>query len=243
MLTATQLAQVGNFDQSTINNLADAIGQGYDAVSAAGALSTSVYLTELSVSGTKAYTLAAPSVAGQRKLIRCVSAASTPLGTVTISSPDTTTGFACASSFIFTDVGQAVELVATGASTPLWRAVRVLRAGGAANNVVVGTTVLTGFNLWLRYCLSVTATVSSTGTQGIPNGSAVGERILVTNSTAASTPVGSITGAFVGLINETYTTLGTIGVAATTTVTGDMALLEWTGSAWSILYQSGLTLS
>lgn len=243
MLSTANLVRVGNFDPTTIAQLSDSIGFGIESVSAAGALALDQYTTELTVSGTKAFTLAAPTVAGQRKRIVCVAATSTPLGTVTISSPDTTTGFACASSFIFTDVGQAIELVATGATTPLWRCVRVQRAGGAANNVVVGTTVLTGFNLWLRYCLSVTATVSSTGTQGIPNGSAVGERIAVTNSTAASTPVGSITGTFVGLINESYTTLGTIGVAASTTVTGDMALLEWTGSAWSILYQNGLTLS
>lgn len=243
MLDTTNLKKVGNFDQTTIDQLSDAIGAGVDSVSAAGALSLTSYVTELTVSGTKAYTLAAPTVAGQRKRIVCVAATSTPLGTVTISSPDTTTGFACASAFTFTDVGQAIDLVATGAATPLWRCIRVTRAGGAANAVVVGTTVLTGLNLWVRYCLSVTATVASTGTQGLPNGSAVGERCIVTNSTAASTPVGSITGVFTGLIAEAYTTLGTIGVAATTTVTGDMAILEWTGAAWAILFQSGITLS
>lgn len=234
---------MAGFNQARLDGFRQQLGEGVDAVSASGALSSTQYISELTISGTKAYTLAAPTMAGERKRIVCVSAASTPLGTVTISSPDTTTGFVCASSFIFTDVGQAIELVATNATTPLWRCTRVQRAGGAANNVVVGTTVLTGFNLWLRYCLSVTATVASTGTQGIPNGSAVGERIIVTNSTAASTPVGSITGAFVGLINETYTTLGAIGVVASTTVTGDMAMLEWTGAAWSILYQTGITLS
>jgi len=243
MLDTLALKRVGNFDSTTIAQLTDAVGAGVESVSAAGALALDSYVTELTVSGTKAYTLAAPTVAGQRKRIVCVSAASTPLGTVTISSPDTTTGFACSSTFTFDTVGQAIELTATGATVPLWRCTRVQRAGGVVDAVVVGTTVLTGLNLWIRYCLSVTATVSSTTTKGIPNGSCVGERCIVTNSTAASTPVGSITGLFTGLINETYTTLGAIGVAASTTVTGDMAMLEWTGSAWAILFQSGITLS
>lgn len=241
MLTDEQLKKVGNFDASTIANLADAIGNGIDSVSAAGALALDKFTTELTVSGTKAYTLAAPTVAGQRKRIVCISAASTPLGTVTISSPDDTAGFVCASAFTFTDVGQAIELVAT--SGLKWRATRVQRTGGAADAVVIGTTVLTGLNLWLRYCCSVTATVTSTTTKGLPNGSAIGERCIVTCSTAASTPVGSITGAFTGMIAEAYTTIGTIGVVASATVVGDCVVLEWTGSAWSVIYQNGCTLS
>jgi hypothetical protein len=241
MLSETELFAVGNFDTSAIGHLRAALSGGVDAVSAAGALDLNTYVTELTVSGTKAYTLAAPTVAGQRKRIVCVSAASTPLGTVTVSSPDTTAGFVCSSTFTFTDVGQAIELQAT--SGLLWRATRVQRSGGAADNVVVGTTVLTGLNLWLRYCLSVTGTVSSTGTSALPNGSAVGERCIVTCSTAASIPVGSIDGVFKGMINEAYTHLGAVGVVASATVVGDCAVLEWTGSAWSVIYQNGCTLS
>lgn len=237
----TRLNTVGNFDPTTIAQLAADTGSLVDAVSAAGALDLGKYVTELTVSGTKAYTLAAPTFAGQRKRIVCVSAASTPLGTVTLTSPDDTTGFVCAGAFTFTDVGQAIELMATSALK--WRCTRVQRAGGAADNVVVGTTVLTGLNLWLRYCLSVTGTVSSTGANALPNGSAIGERIIITNSTAASTPVGSIDGTFKGMINENYTHLGAIGVVASATVTGDYAMLEWTGSAWSVLTQNGCTLS
>lgn len=237
----TRLNTVGNFDPTTINQLAADTGSLCESISAAGAITLNAYCTELTVSATKAYTLAAPTYIGQRKRIVCVAATSTPLGTVTISSPDDTAGFVCASAFTFTDVGQAIELQATSALK--WRATRVQRAGGAADNVVVGTTVLTGLNLWLRYCCSVTATVSSTGTQALPNGSAVGERIIVTCSTAASTPVGSIDGTFRGMINEAYTHLGAIGVVASATVVGDCAVLEWTGSAWSVIYQNGCTLS
>ena len=235
------LLRVSNFDTATAAQLAVGTFSLVDSVSAAGALDPAKYLTELTVSATKAYTLAAPTFAGQMKRIVCVSAASTPLGTVTISSPDDTAGFVCSTTFTFTDVGQAIDLIGTAGLK--WRAVRVQRAGGAADNVVVGTTVLTGLNLWLRYCLSVTATVSSTGTKALPNGSAVGERIIITNSTAASTPVGSIDGVFTGMINEAYTHLGAIGVVASATVVGDCAVLEWTGSAWSVIYQNGCTLS
>lgn len=240
-MDTTTLLRVANFDQDTANQLAADTSSLVEAISAAGAISRNAYLTELTVSGTKAYTLAAPTYAGQRKRIVCVSAASSPLGTVTISSPDDTAGFVCASAFTFTDVGQAIELQATSALK--WRATRVQRAGGTADAVVVGTTVLTGLNLWLRYCCSVTATVSSTGTKALPNGSAVGERCIVTCSTAASTPVGSIDGTFTGMINEAYTHLGAIGVVASATVVGDCAVLEWTGSAWSVVYQNGCTLS
>lgn len=241
MLNETHLFEVSNFNAEAIGQLRPALGGGVDAISASGACDVAKYITELTVSGTKAYTLAAPTVAGQRKRIICVSAAATPLGTLTITSPDDTAGYVCSSTFTFDTVGQGIELVATSALK--WRAVRVQRAGGLVDAVVVGTTVLTGLNLWLRYCLSVTGTVSSTGTKALPNGSAIGERIIVTNSTAASTPVGSIDGTFTGMINEAYTHLGAIGVVASSTVVGDCALLEWTGSSWSVVFQNGCTLS
>lgn len=241
MLSETHLSEVGNFNTEAIGQLRPALGGGVDAVSAAGALDLTKMVTELTVSATKAYTLAAPTVAGQKKVIRCVAATSTPLGTVTISSPDDTAGFVCSTTFTFTDVGQAIWLEATTALK--WRCVRVQRAGGAADAVVIGSTALTGLNLWLRYCCSVTGTVSSTGANALPNGSAVGERCIVTCSTAALSPVGSIDGVFKGMINESYTHLGAIGVVASATVVGDCAVLEWTGSAWSVLYQNGCTLS
>lgn len=236
MLSETHLSEVGNFDTTTINSLRTALGGGVDAVSASGACDLTKYVTELTVSGTKAYTLAAPTVAGQRKRIVCVSAASVPAGTLTVSSPDTTTGFVCPATFFFDYVGQAIELIAT--SGLLWRCTRVQRAGGTADNVVVGTTAITN-KLWLRYCLSVTGTVSST----LPNGAAVGERIQVINTTAALTPIGTLDGAFIGGAAVAYTHLGAIGVVASTTVVGDCALLEWDGTAWAVLFQSGTTLS
>jgi hypothetical protein len=204
MLNPTQVLQVANFDQATANNLTEALGGGVEAISAAGTLSLAVFASELSVTGTMAFTLTAPTVAGQRKRIACVAAASTPIGTVTITNPDTTVGFACSATFQFDTVGQSIELVATAGL--LWRCIAVNRAGGAANDTVIGTTVLTGVNLRAAYFCSVTGTVSSTTTKGLPNGSAVGEQCLVAVSTAATTPSGTI--AVTGVTNA--------GVAATT---------------------------
>lgn len=235
MLDDTNLKKVGNFDPTTIAQLADAIGAGIDSVSAAGALALDKYVTELTVSATKAYTLAAPTVVGQRKRIVCVSAASTPLGTLTISSPDDTAGFVCASTFQFDAAGQAIELVATSALK--WRCTRVDRAGGAANDVVVGTTVLTGVNLKAVYYCSVTGTVASTTTKGIPNGSAVGEVCQVAVSTAASIPSGTISVAGLTQAGAAATTLGTM--AATT----NYATLRWNGTAWTVIGNTTLVMS
>jgi hypothetical protein len=225
-MDTTQLYKVGNFDQNTINQLALDTGSLVESISAAGALTAlGIFITELSVDGTKAYTLAAPTFAGQRKLIRCVAATNTPLGTVTISAPDTTTGFVCSSTFTFTAVGQAIELRATTGLK--WRCERVFRSG--AQLATVNVTVLTGLNLAANYNLSVTGTVTSAGTKGIPDGSAVGEVIQVGCSTAASIPSGTI--AITGRLptGAAATTLGTYNA---TTV---WASLMWDGSAWEQL--------
>jgi hypothetical protein len=239
MLSETQVLQVGNFDSSTVAALRAALGGGVDAVSAAGACSLEKYVTELTVSGTKAYTLAAPTVAGQKKRIVCVAATSTPLGSLTITSPDDTTGFVCATVLTFNAVGQAIELIATSALK--WRCVRVQRAG--ALTVVVGTDVLTGLNLNAVYLLSVTGTVSSTTTKGLPNGSAVGEQCMLINSVAALSPIGDISGTFINALGAAATSIGAIGSAASATVIGDSALLQWNGSAWQTLTFAGVTFA
>jgi hypothetical protein len=240
MLSTTTLAQVGNFDTTTINQLRPALGGGVDAISAAGACSLTSYVTELTISGTKAYTLAAPTVAGQRKRIVCVAATAIPAGTLTITSPDDTAGFVCATTFVFSVVGQAIELIATAGLK--WRCVRVQRAGVKAT-ITAGTTVLTGLNLFQAYSLAVDGTDAGTGVGGLPNGSAVGERCSIVCELADNIPVGSLTGAYLGMFGTAYTIIGAIGVVASTTVVGDCALLEWNGSAWLVVYQNGCTLS
>jgi len=237
-LTDAMIKAIAGFRQERIDALtADlAAGEAVDAVSASGALSLTRRNTELTVSGTKAYTLAAPTYVNQRKTIRCVSAASTPAGTLTVSSPDDVAGFICPATFFFDVAGQDITLEATAALK--WRCIKITRKGGAVDNVVVGTTAITN-KMWRTYALSVTGTVEST----LPNGSCVGEQIQVINTTAASTPIGSLAGTFKGALAAAYTHLGTFGVVASTTVVGDMALLEWDGSAWVVLWQAGTTLS
>ena len=82
----------------------------------------------------------------------------------------------------------------------------MLTGGGGNTAVFVGTTVLTGFNMNQVYALSVTGTVTSTGTKAIPAGCVPGEQIHVLTPTAASTPSGTI--------NIAGTTVAT-GAAAT----------------------------
>lgn len=236
MLTETQLSQVGNFDAATIAQFREALGGGVDALTDSGAIDLAKYHTTLAVTGTDAYTMAAPTVAGQRKKVTCVLAASSPAATITVSSPDDTVGFVCPATFFMDVVGQSVEFIATAALK--WRVFRIFRAGGAADNVVVGTTAITN-KMWSRYCLSVTGTVNS----ALPNGSIVGEQISIINTTAALTPIGGLTGLFFGGAGVAYTALGAIGVVASATVVGDMALLEWDGSAWHVRWQAGCTLS
>ncbi len=218
-----------------------AVGQAGDieTVSAAGALNPGVRTTMLSVTGTVAYTLADGSYAGQIKRVQCIVAATTPLGSLTIASPETTAGLACAAVFTFTTVGQAIELLWTGTK---WRALRVQRAGKLAA-IVAGTDVLTGLNLVNQYIMAVDGTDAGTGTGGLPNGSAPGERCTISCSLANNLPAGSLTGSYVDLLGAAATICGAIGVVASASVVGDIAVLEWNGTAWAAVYQAGVTFS
>ncbi|HLZ48458.1 MAG TPA: hypothetical protein VKR80_07400 [Candidatus Limnocylindria bacterium] len=167
-----------------------------------GALSLSAQVSYLSVTGTVAYTLANGTVDGQLKEIECTVAATTPQGTLTVTAMDTAGGGANAT-FVFNTVSQRLTLKWNAANAG-WHAVAKVRAGSLA--VFVGTTVLTGFNMNQVYALSVTGTVTSTGTKAIPAGCVPGEQIHVLTPTAASTPSGTI--------NIAGTTVAT-GAAAT----------------------------
>lgn len=196
-----------------------------DAVSASGACSLNIRVTELTVSGTKAYTLAAPTRTGQQKVVRCVSAASSPLGTLTVSSPDDTTGFVCASKFLFTTAGQECVFEATAALK--WRCIQKKRVG--SKTLVIGTTDTTDIcNMERLILCSVTGTVASLTTKGIPDGSAVGERITITCSVAGSTPHGDIAGTFQDHLGVAKTALDDF------TVVGEYGVFLWNGTAWAV---------
>lgn len=206
-----------------------------DALAAPGALSLTVLVSELSVDGTDAFTLAAPTRTGQRKIVRCVEAANTPAGTLTVTSPDDTTGFVCAASFFFNTVGQEIELEATAALK--WRCVRKNRVG--SKTLVIGTTTTTGIcNMERLICTSTTGTVASLTTKGIPNGSAIGERISVREITAATTPHGDIAIAALNLAGAACVAIDDFEVA------GEGGDFEWTGTAWQqVGVLSGVTLT
>lgn len=237
MLSTTHTAEVGNFNTEAIGQLRVALRGGIDAISAAGAVDLTQFVTELTVSGTIAYTMAAPTVDKQRKLIRCVSAASSPLGTVTITNPDATTGFVCPTTITFTAVGQEVEFEAVSISGTLkWRIHKVRRSG--VQILVLGTTLTAGLVLAHTYSCSVTGTVDSTGaTKALPDGLVPGDMCIIACSTAALTPIGSLDFTGLTLANAAVTHLQAIG-ATTDTVT-----LTWNGAAWLVIANSGITVA
>lgn len=211
---------------SILAPLAAAVNTAYAAVSASGAIPPTAEAIDLSVSGTKAYTLA-DGVAGHEIDIVCVSAASTPLGTLTIatvygSEPTT---------HVFTAAGQRLRLRMTATG---WKVIAKTRVGSLT--VVVGTDVLTGYDMVETYNLSVTGTVSSTSTMGLPSGQVEGEAVWLRCTTAASTPNGSI-----ALTAKTLA--GASATAAAVNATTDYEHLRWNGSAWQELVTNSVTLS
>jgi hypothetical protein len=99
--------------------------------------------------------------------------------------------------------------------------------------VVVGTTVITGASalgvedMCSEYKLSVTGTVHSTSTKGIPNGTVPGERIHIGVGTAAIIPVGDI--AITGILKTTFAAATSLANLTDTTMS---ISLEWDGAAW-----------
>jgi hypothetical protein len=158
----------------------------------ASTVNLTVIRTSLKISGTMAVTLPNGTFEGQRKIFTVDSAAATPALTLTITTADATTGHVTNAAPIFWVAGQEAEYVWTTPSggTAAWRAVRIVRAG--SRPTVVGTTVLTGDVMTAIYALSVTGTVHSLTTMGIPNGQVAGEVIHLVTPTAATIPLGDI---------------------------------------------------
>jgi hypothetical protein len=229
-LTTVLAGKIAGFDSTSRDALLSATNS--HEVVTSGAVSLNTLRTDLSVTGTQAYTLADGTVPGQRKLIRCTVAATIPAGTLTIATPEDTAGIVCPSTFVFDSVGQGIDLEWSGTK---WRVMRTYRSG--VKVVTIGTTVLTGFHLAHTYSCSVTGTVSSTTTRSLPNGTWPGDYCIVGCSTAASIPVGNINFTGLTLANVAATDLQAIG-ATTDTVT-----LTWTGTAWLVVANSGITVA
>jgi hypothetical protein len=222
---------------------ADSAGGSEIETVTSGALSATMPVSYLSVTGSQAYTLPNGMTKGQRKLIYCTVAATIPAGTLTITTPSAVTGFVLSSTFFFDTVGQGLELYWDGVA---WNGLRVLRAGGAANNVVVGTTTINTSpvkNLWKTYNLSITGSQASSTTKGIPDGNAPGEIICVYVTNAASIPSGTIT--LSGTVpGSGVAKLGGTGTLGTATATTHFATLVWdTTAGWTMLAGSTLTIT
>lgn len=203
----------------------DVGGRGNESLDTAGALALDVYESRLLVNNTMAFSLAAPTLQGQRKLVRCITAANTPAATLTVSSPDDTAGFICPTTFFFDNVGQMLELEATPALK--WRCIQKQRTG--MKTLTVGSTATTGICDMSHVALSVTGTVSSTGANALPNGAAVGEILTIGVTTAALSPSGTLGGTYIKKDGTAGTTLS-VWVNAT-----DQATLVWTGAGWKAL--------
>lgn len=231
-VSSTEAAKIAGWDPTCRDALMGDLGVA-DTVTS-GTISLLTRITNLSVTGTTTFTLpdASTSRAGVRKRLICTVAASIPAGTLTVTTPESTAGIVCPSTFVFDTVGQCIDFVWSGTK---WQVEKTTRAG--VKIATVGTTVLTGFNLCHNLSLSVTGTVSSTTTKGVPNGAYPGDVLIVSQSTAASIPVGNITGTFLTLANAAATDLQAWG-ATTDTVT-----LTWNGLAWLVIANSGVTVA
>lgn len=208
-----------------VAGLNSAVPSGVALSTTAAVIDITAAVTELTVAGAMTGTLPNGTFVGQRVRIRCVAASASPSYVLTVTTPETLSGFACASTFGFTFAGQ--EVVFEWASTSKWRAVSVQRAGYLLTTI--GTTVLTNLNLYAFYGQSITNTVASTsGGKGMPNGSAVGELMYLGCAAVSGTPVGTITLNAYKLDGTAGTTLTVNG--ATTPV--NTSSWRWDGTLW-----------
>lgn len=191
--------------------------------------------TLLSTTGTQAYTLADGTAAGQRKIIECTVAATTPLGTVTITTPAGSEP----ATHVFTAVGQVLVLEW---QAPGWHVVGKIRNGHQI--LVIGTTLTAGLDMALTYDLSVTGTVVSTTTKALPNGSVAGEVAHVDVTTSAASASGTLGFAGLSRLGVAVTNAAVIGNGAT-----DKSFvmdLVWDGTSWQIIglgTNTGVTIS
>ncbi len=186
-----------------------------------GNLTVSSGKTNLSVTGTQSYTLPDGYASGQKMTVVCTVAASTPKGTLTVTTPFS----GDPSTYLFTTVGQRLDFEWTGTT---WRCLAKLRVG--SQTPVLGTDAVSSMVAVVN--LSVTGTVSG----ALPNGAIPGELLEVRCTTAGGIPAGSLTG--------TYKSLA---AAATTSAafdsTADYFVALWNGSAWLVTDSNSVTFT
>lgn len=212
---------VDDYGWAILFSQAVAIGSAGIETVTSGTLSDSKGVSLLSVTGTQAYTLPNGLYPGQTKTVECSVAATTPVGTLTI-----TDAYASEpTSYVFNTVGQRLEFVWT---TTGWKLQRMVSAGvetvaaaGTANPLVLLHLVdINNTNDWI-----------------IPSGVVAGQRSLWAVASAAGTPVGTISGLF-------YTTAGAAtGIDVNFNAASDQAVLEWVGARWMAISLVSATIS
>jgi hypothetical protein len=197
-------------------------GGGLETVSAPGAISASTYETHLEVDGTDAFTLGDGSYVGQRKRITCITAANTPLGTVTLNGAQAAYGTE-PTAWVFTAAHQFVEWewTATG-----WKVVALGQAG---------TESLTTTQTANPLCLVHLVNLDAANDYIQPAGLIAGQRSIwvVTAGANGST----ISGVF-------YTTAGAAtGVDVNVNAASDAAVLSWVNARWYADVLTSATIS
>jgi hypothetical protein len=164
--------------------------------------------TFLSVTGTVGFTLADGKRLGQRKVLECSVAATTPIGTVTIADR-----FASEqATWIFNTVGQRLELIWTSTG---WKVQNIVPAGTESLLTTETANPLVAIHL---------VNVGGVNDYIQPSGVVVGQRStwVVTAGATGST----ISGLF-------YTTaMAATGVDLVINAASDMAVLQWDGARW-----------
>lgn len=175
-----------------------------------GALSTAMHTSLISITGTKAFTLADGTFEGQRKTIVCTVASTTPVGTITPAH------YADGTAEIMTEVGEMLELEwhSVGGWKKLFQ-----NLGGGIETVTTGAIS----NITRTSKLSITGTQAFTLADGIYEG----QRKTLVCSVAATTPAGTITPA-------TYAD----GTSEHMSAVGELLELEWhTTGGWTKVAQ------
>lgn len=185
-------------------------GGGLETVSAPGAIAPGVYETHLEVDGTDAFTMGDGQHIGQRKRITCITAANTPLGTVTLNDAYGTEPTA----WVFTHAGQWVEWEWTAGG---WKVVGLGQ---------VGAETVAGAGPANPLCLLHLVTIADTIDFLQPAGIIAGQRSIWLAVGTSGTPSGTVSGLF-------YDEDGSAdGVDLVMNATGDQAVLAWAGARW-----------
>jgi hypothetical protein len=186
---------------------------GLEIVSAPGAISVAVLETLLEVDGTDAFTMGDGLYLGQRKRISLITAANTPLGTVTLNGAQAAFGTE-PTAWVFTAVGQQVEWewTATG-----WKLVDVVQAGSE--------TVATNGSA-KPLCLIHLITVGDTIDFIQPDAVWPGQRSTWFGVATAGAAVATVSGLFLDEDGSAD------GIDINFNAVGDLASLIWAGARW-----------